>query len=179
MKVSDLIPDDKNANRGTKRGAEAVQASLKELGAGRSILIDRDGRVIAGNKTIAAAVAAGVEEVIVVESDGTKIIAVKRTDLSLDDAKGRKLAVADNRTAELGLEWDSAVLKEFDPADLKPFFTDNELSIALGNAPDTGSMTQQIDLAYRVVVECDSEQHQIEVLTELEAKGLKCQLLIS
>ncbi len=126
MLITDLKPDDKNANKGRKRGSEAVTHSLKELGAGRSILIDRDGRVIAGNKTLAAAVAAGVQDVIVVESDGTKIIAVKRTDLSLDDVKGRRLAVADNRTSELGLEWNPEVLAELSVLDLKPFFTDAE-----------------------------------------------------
>ena len=32
-KLSDLKPDTRNANRGTKRGSEMIQASLKEYGA--------------------------------------------------------------------------------------------------------------------------------------------------
>ena len=54
MLISQLKQDAKNANRGTQRGNAAVAQSLKTLGAGRSILIDKHGNVIAGNKTAAA-----------------------------------------------------------------------------------------------------------------------------
>ena len=52
--------DPHNANRGTDRGRRAVADSLAECGAGRSILVDRDGTVIAGNKTLEAAQALGL-----------------------------------------------------------------------------------------------------------------------
>jgi hypothetical protein len=127
MKISDLIADSHNANKGNKRGHKVVAHSLKEYGAGRSILVDKAGRVIAGNKTASEAAGAGIEDVIVVESDGTKLVVVQRTDLDLNDPKARALAIADNRASELGLEWDVAMLKEFDPADLQPFFDAAEL----------------------------------------------------
>jgi 16S rRNA G966 N2-methylase RsmD len=127
-KISDLKPDSKNANRGTKRGHKAVQESLKRYGAGRSILIDRHGKIIAGNKTAANAAAAGIDDVLVIESDGSKIIAVKRIDLDLNDPKAKELAIADNRIAELGLDWDADVLSELSAdLDLKPFFSEDEL----------------------------------------------------
>jgi DNA modification methylase len=139
MKIEDLKPDDKNANRGTKRGRQAVAKSLEDYGAGRSVLIDRDGRVVAGNKTLEAAKAAGIDEVMIIPSDGTKLIAVQRTDVSLDDPKGRGLAIADNRTAELGLEWDPDVLKDLSAElDLQPFFTDAELHSILPPEPHEG-----------------------------------------
>jgi hypothetical protein len=50
-RFSDLVPDDSNANRGSKRGAALIKKSLKDYGAGRSILLDKNNRVIAGNKT--------------------------------------------------------------------------------------------------------------------------------
>lgn len=93
----DLQADDRNANRGTARGRKAVAKSLQDYGAGRSVLIDRDGRLIAGNKTVAQASAIGIDDVIVFRTDGTKLVAVQRTDLSLDDPKARALAIADNR----------------------------------------------------------------------------------
>ena len=133
MKISDLQFDTKNANKGTIRGRKAVQTSLQKFGAGRSVLIDRDGNIIAGNKTVEQAAAAGVD-VIVVQTDGTKLVAVQRVDLSLDDPKARALAVADNRTAELGIEWDANVMAGFsaNELDLKPFFTDSELNEITG-----------------------------------------------
>ncbi len=130
MKLSELQPDQRNVNRGTIRGNEAVTHSLKQYGTGRSILIDKAGRVIAGNKTLSNAAAAGIEDVIIVQSDGTKIIAVQRVDLDLEvDRKAKQLAVADNRSAELGLDWDWKILNQLgSEMDLQPFFTDKELS---------------------------------------------------
>src|SRR5687767_11348240 len=51
-RLTDLTPDPKNANRGTDRGRDALARSLREYGAGRAVLIDRQGRIIAGNKTV-------------------------------------------------------------------------------------------------------------------------------
>jgi hypothetical protein len=50
--IADLKPDPLNANRGTPRGREALDRSLREYGPGRSILIDRRGVILAGNKTV-------------------------------------------------------------------------------------------------------------------------------
>ena len=45
---------------------------------------------------------AGVEPIII-ESDGTRPVIVKRTDIqTADDPKARRLGLADNRIAELG-----------------------------------------------------------------------------
>ena len=104
--VADLRPDPKNANKGSARGRALVEASLQECGAGRSILADRDGVVIAGNKTLEAARKLGLA-VKIVESAGDELVVVQRSDLSLDEGdKARRLAYLDNRASELGLEWD-------------------------------------------------------------------------
>jgi len=89
-KISDLIPDSGNANKGTERGAAQLEVSLRKYGAGRSILIDRNGRIIAGNKTVENAAAIGLDDVIVVETTGDKLVAVKRIDLDLTDAAPSK-----------------------------------------------------------------------------------------
>jgi hypothetical protein len=176
MKTSDLIPDNKNANKGTARGRKAVASSLKRYGAGRSILIDRDNRIIAGNKT-----AEGAQDmpVRIVETDGTELIAVKRTDLSLDDATGKELAIADNRTAELGLEWDADILKDIaTEADLMPFFDSKEIAKLCGEREETESVGEIGDLRYQVIIECRDEAHQAELLSRFDAEGLGCKALI-
>ena len=40
-RISQLLPDDRNANRGTERGNAFIERSLREYGMGRSILIDK------------------------------------------------------------------------------------------------------------------------------------------
>ena len=111
-KIKDLIPDNKNYNNGNEFGNSLIEKSLRKLGAGRSILIDKNNRIIAGNKTVENAVAIGLEDMQIVESDGTKIIAVKRTDIDLDSKKGRELALADNASAKANIVWNHENLKE-------------------------------------------------------------------
>ena len=47
--IADLRFDDKNFNRHTSYGMSLLEKSLRELGAGRSILLDKDNNIIAGN----------------------------------------------------------------------------------------------------------------------------------
>lgn len=129
----DLVPDDRNANLGTPRGRGLVETSLQKYGAGRSILVDRNGKVIAGNKTSEAAAAIGMEGVVVVQTTGAQLVVVQRTDLDLDeDTAARELAIADNRASEIGLEWDTEVLAELGAEiDLSTFWTKDEIGLLL------------------------------------------------
>jgi DNA modification methylase len=78
--------------------------------------------------------------VIVVPTDGSKLVVVQRTDLDLNDKKARQLAVADNRAAELGLDWDPAILSDFSVDDLQPFFTFDELKELVPEAQEAESV---------------------------------------
>jgi DNA modification methylase len=136
MKITDLKFDPKNANLGTERGRKALAASLKHFGAGRSILLDKKGRVIAGNKTLEQAIAAGHQDVVLVKTDGTKLVAVQRIDLDLKDSKAKGLAIADNRVGELDLQWDPKVLKDIaGEVDLSQFWEEGELQQLFGETP--------------------------------------------
>lgn len=151
-----------------------VADSLRDFGAGRSVLVDKDNRILAGNKTVEAA---GDMPIRVVETDGTELVVVKRTDLSLDDRAARELAIADNRSGQLGLEWDVPILKGFEnEIDLAKFFKQAELKKLFH---EEGGLEQNEGLAYAVIIDCVNEQQQGELLGKLEAQGLKCRLLIS
>lgn len=111
-KISELIPDNLNANKGTEYGQHLMEKSFREFGAGRSILLDKNNRVIAGNKSIETASAVGLENVIIVETTGEQIVAVKRMDVDLDSKQGRELALADNATSKANLAWDETAIQE-------------------------------------------------------------------
>ncbi len=129
--ISKLVLDEKNANRGTKRGRELLEESLEKYGAGRSVVVDRHDRVIAGNKTIGAAVAAGMKSIAAIETDGSSLVAVQRGDLDLKrDKKASELAIAYNRVDEVDLEWNPAVLASLE-LDLTQFWNENELNALL------------------------------------------------
>lgn len=112
VKIDSLKQDDKNFNKGTKRGDIMMGHSIGNLGLGRSILLDKDNNIIAGNKTHNKARELGIEDVIVVETDGTKVVAVKRTDLSLNSKKGREMALADNKTAKENIDLEYIKMKD-------------------------------------------------------------------
>lgn len=129
--LADLQPDPKNANRGTERGVGMLEQSLRTYGAGRSILCDRNGVVIAGNKTLERAADIGMD-VEVVQSDGTRLVVVQRTDLDLaEGGAARELAYADNRASEIGLDWDPAILAADLAAgiDLDKFWLPGEMAL--------------------------------------------------
>lgn len=116
--IDELIEDPENMRKRTDRNREALDTSLETYGAARSIVVDKDGVVRAGNGTLAAAKEAGITEVVVVEGGPGKLIAVRRADWSEEDAKG--YAIMDNKSAELA-EWDYEGLAEFfEEADRPP-----------------------------------------------------------
>jgi hypothetical protein len=108
IKATSLIADDKNFNKGSENGAEMIRKSFQKFGAGRSILLDKNNRIIAGNKSVEFS---GIEDVLIVESDGTQLIAVKRTDIDLDSPQGREMALADNASAKANIVFDAELIE--------------------------------------------------------------------
>ena len=108
-KINELKSDHKNARKRTDKSANLIKNSLEQFGAARSIVIDEDNRILAGNGTVEGAKKAGIDNVRVIEADGTEIIAVKSTGLTEDQKVG--LALADNRSSDLS-EWDNEMLKQ-------------------------------------------------------------------
>ncbi|MDQ3779193.1 MAG: hypothetical protein M3354_01410, partial [Chloroflexota bacterium] len=131
--LADLLPDPRNAREHSERNLDLIAQSLTEVGAARSIVVDEFGTILAGNATVQAAHHAGITQVRLVEADGTELIAVRRTGLSLEQK--RRLALLDNRTAELAT-WDTEVLASLvDDTDLSALWEADELHDLLGD-PD-------------------------------------------
>ncbi|GAB4042624.1 ParB N-terminal domain-containing protein [Spirosoma litoris] len=109
-KLSDFTPDQQNANKGTEYGGHLLEKSLRQYGAGRSVLADKHGNLIAGNKTAEKAAEIGMDDVIIVHTDGTKLVVVQRDDLDLDSKEGRELALLDNKVSQVNLDFDIDVV---------------------------------------------------------------------
>lgn len=141
--ISDLRFDDKNFNQHTAKGMGLLEKSLQQFGGGRSILIDKNNNIIAGNGIVEAAGNIGLEDVQIVESDGKKLIAVKRTDIDINSAEGREMALADNATAAEDLAWDNENIQElsdkfgFDAGDwISDWGTQAEQEVEEDEAPE-------------------------------------------
>lgn len=100
--------DKRNYRKHNDRNKKLINKSLKELGAGRSILVDSEGEIIGGNGVYEQAQKLGIKT-RVIETDGTELVVVKRTDLKTDDEKRKRLAVLDNSTSDTS-DFDNSLL---------------------------------------------------------------------
>ena len=78
--------DKRNYRKHNDRNKELINKSLKECGAGRSIVIDNEDNIIAGNGIYEQAQKLGLKTKVI-ETDGSELVVVKRTDLQTDDDK--------------------------------------------------------------------------------------------
>lgn len=176
--LEEFTDDPRNANKGTERGKKMLDKSLAQLGAGRSILVDKNGVIIAGNKTRQAMVEAGMLNARVIETDGNELVVVKRTDLDLMErgGKARQLAYADNVVGQVDFDMNDFILRE---------------DIELGSVPDWLGLYDNLDssdnetdaddaigVTYKVVATCKSELDQIELMQLLESRGTECKAVM-
>ena len=182
ISLKSLKPDKRNARRRTAQSKHLIQESLNRYGAARSIVIDEDNVVLAGNGTIEGAQAAGISNVKVVETDGTEIIAVRRTDLSKHDKIG--LALADNRTSELS-EWDAELLHTLSKEqDIKPWFSEDDITELLGKQDNIGDeiaddQTEYLKEQFNILIEFTNEFEQSAAIETFTKQGFLCRALNS
>lgn len=104
--MNEIKFDKRNYRKHDKKNKSLIKKSLEKFGAGRSIVVDAEGEIIGGNGVYEQAQKLGLKTKIV-ETDGSELVVVKRTDLKTDDEKRKALAVMDNSisdTSEFDLE---------------------------------------------------------------------------
>lgn len=128
--MTEIKFDKRNYRIHNDKNKALIAKSLDECGAGRSIVVDNEGEIIGGNGIYEAW---GDKPIKVVETDGTELVVVKRTDLATDDERRKRLAVMDNSTSDSS-EFDVELLKvDFDLPDLQdmgvPAFEGSDIDI--------------------------------------------------
>lgn len=106
LDLEDLKYDDLNFNKGTLRGKVLLDRSFDKFGAGRSILIDKNNCIIAGNKSVKSALSNEISKCRVIETQGDELVAVRRIDIDLSSPEGREFALADNATSKANFNLD-------------------------------------------------------------------------
>ena len=187
--LSSFRTDEKNSRDHTQAGQKALAVSLRELGAGRSIVADKNGVIRAGNGTLEAARDLGYEKAFVVETDGKTLVVVKRNDWTEEQAAAYGLV--DNKSAELS-GWnknqltDTMVAIAHTAENLIPVleaqgFSTKDLALTLENAkaPVAFDAKQETGLRFSVIVTVDGERAQSDLVQELTDRGLQCKVMIS
>ena len=103
--IDALHYDAHNFNSHTEQGRALLKKSVTENGFGRSIVVDKDNNIIAGNGIVEAAKALNKRNIRVIDTTGDELVVVRRTDLDIDSEEGRRLALADNATSSVNLAW--------------------------------------------------------------------------
>lgn len=128
-KISQVWEDPNNAREHSEKSVSAIAESLSKFGQVKPIVIDKSGKVIAGNGTLSAA-----------RSLGWRTLHAIEIDVSEDVAKA--YAIADNRTAEFS-RWDFGELFQ----QLDDLRDDVELLRATGfDESDIDSMRAKLNL---------------------------------
>ena len=141
--------DKKNYRKHSDKNKRMIRKSLKDCGAGRSVLVDADGYLIAGNGVYEQAQKLNIPT-RVVETDGSELVVVKRTDLRTEDAKRKELALADNATSD-SVEWDMQnIAEDFDISVAEDWGIDLGEDIATDD--NNGNDSSNISLTDRFIV---------------------------
>lgn len=122
--MTEIKFDKRNYRKHSDKNKSLINKSLKECGAGRSIVIDNDGEIIAGNGIYEQAQKLNIPTKII-ETDGTELVVVKRVDLKTNDEKRKQLAIMDNSTSDIS-EFDLDSLQaDFDVEQLQDWGLDD------------------------------------------------------
>ena len=173
--VDKPIPWPGNPRRGD---VNLIAQSIEVNGFYQPIVVQkRTGYVIAGNHRLAAARQIKMAEIPVVVLD-------------VDDEQARRMVLVDNRAADKATyDADALVdlLGQFDLDDLEGTgWTEDEVDDLLTPdalsdepEPEPEADEQMGGLEFRVVVDCQSEQDQAQLIETLEAEGRVCRPMVS
>jgi hypothetical protein len=181
--LSELKPDTANARIHDERSISGIQASLEQFGPARSLVVDGQMIVRAGNGTMQSLERAGFNDVLVVRPAPGQVVAVQRDDWGPTQATA--YGIADNRLTDLSgfdQEAEARILAGLrdEGFDLDALgYTDSEadkiIRAAAGEGkrpPDTGQ--KNLGDIYMIVIKCENESQQVELLKRFQGEGLNC-----
>jgi len=165
--IQDLQLDPNNARKHDKKNLDAIASSLKQFGQRKPIVITDDNIIVAGNGTVTAAKQLGWTDIKVV-----------RVPKDWDANQVKAFALADNRTAELA-EWDKDILA----SQIIDLQTDGWNTEQLGfweneDAEPFDATEKPLQEKYEVVIECQNEVEQQNLLERFYGEGLKVRAVV-
>lgn len=111
IKLSNLIPDDKNNNKHTAYGMDLLEKSVNKVGIIESITVSNDDKIISGNARHEIIGKNFTKEALVIETDGTQPIIIKRTDIESDTKQFYEASILANTTAKKNIDFDIEVIE--------------------------------------------------------------------
>lgn len=179
--IETIKPYDRNSRTHTSKQIAKLEASLARFGWTNPLLVAGDD-LLAGHARLTAATNLRDKGASIARHADPRM--VPTIDLSgLSPAERRAYVIADNKLAE-DAGWDNDLLR-LELEDLKgdgfdlslTGFTGAEVATLLGVAGDAEG-PKLSGMTYQVVIECNGEAHQAEILGDCGLRGLKARPLI-
>ena len=118
IKLSSITPDDKNNNKHTAYGMDLLEKSVNKVGIIESITVSNDDKIISGNARHEVIGKHFEKEALIIETDGTQPIVIKRTDIESNTKEFYEASILANTTAKKNIDFDMEVIdtlvEEFD-----------------------------------------------------------------
>ncbi len=174
LPVAEIRADEQNCRQHDRRNLTIIRQSLEAFGQQKPIVVDAQGRCVAGNGTLAAARELG----------WTHIAAVRTR---LQGSAAQAYAIVDNRATDMST-WDELQLAQtlahlqndeefpqglsgFDDAEIERCINAST-GLAAAELPEV-----PIDDLYQVLVQCRDEAQQRTLFTRLTEEGWQCRVL--
>jgi hypothetical protein len=196
VQLDDVRPADRNPKT---HDHETLRRSFERFGFVEPMIRDdRTGRLVAGHgrldelRMARSRDGANPPEGVELADDGvTWLVPVLTGWSSSDDEQAQAYVVASNRLVELG-GWDESILTDVLDSlstidgglDGIGYSVDDALAMVskrLGEIDeDAGDASPKLDgMTYRLIVDCDDEAHQAELLEQLDALGLSVRAVVN
>jgi hypothetical protein len=118
VRFSQIKPDQRNTNKHTDIGMRSLDSSLDQVGIVESITISNDNVIISGNARHEKIGQKYKKDPVIIETDGTTPIVIKRTDIESGTKEFHKASILSNSVAQknqnIDIELVEVIADEFD-----------------------------------------------------------------
>jgi len=182
IKFKDIEPDLRNTNRHTEYGTYALEKSLESVGIIESITISNDNVIISGNARHEKIGQKFTKEPIIVETDGTTPVVIKRTDIKSGTKKFHKASILSNTVAEknqnIDIELVQVIADEFD-FKITEVFVDVKIEDVEEETDNVNNNNKSININEDIYlnVKMENEKEAEKLFNELQNKGYECKII--
>jgi hypothetical protein len=147
IKFKDIKPDSRNTNKHTEYGMHTLDNSLEQVGIIESVTISNDNVIISGNARHEKIGQKFTNDAIIVETDGTTPVVIKRTDIESGTKEFHKASILANTVAQknqnIDVELVEVLANEFE-FEVSEVFVDVEVDEVLEATEDDFDSTPPI-----------------------------------
>lgn len=177
IKLDSLTPDDKNFNKHTQRGMGLLDASISKVGVIESITVSSDDKIISGNARheVMGQKFDGVDP-IVVETDGTRPVILKRTDIIGNSKQFYEAALLANTVSKhnISLDYDKIQEVAIDEFNINV----EELGVNMPESEaedDEDNGPKEYYPTFKFIVSCKTKKEMNKLMAEILGRGFTCE----